>query len=65
MSFALRSVQADLLSKLDIRTKDAVILRADAMPVAATPTAIGAGIAIGSAMVGAALAGAQVGDAAD
>jgi hypothetical protein len=62
MSFALRSVQADLLSDLDIRSKDAVILLANAMPVAATPTV---GIAIGSAMVGAALAGAQVGDAAD
>ena len=65
MSFALRSVQSDLLSDLDIHAEEAVVLRSDVMPIAATPGAVTAGIAIGSALVAAAGVGAQVGDAVD
>jgi hypothetical protein len=63
MSFARMSVQADLLSDLDIHAEEAVVLRSDAMPLAAALGAVTAGVTITSSVF-AAQVDAAAGDAA-
>lgn len=64
MTFISKLGAADAVRGLDIRSAESVSLKVSD-PVAATPTAVGAAIAIASGVVTAAGVGAAIGDAVD